>query len=185
MPPMTIIEIAEDSVTLIRTNLSYRNFFTRCFGISLKSNPVPIHIIQKSLGAEFLNTVQQVVKERKRAFIAEVLPDGSVANFFVRSLTENPVKKTVAVAVCGLSITDKNQETTFENIAKALSADYYNLFYVNIETEEYTEYLSGFGEGIMSSERKGTSFFGQLQKDARIHLRRKQYKRADDAAQAP
>ena len=170
MPPMTIIEVADDSITFIRTNQSYRNFFARCFGISLKGNPIPIHIVQNSPGADFLHTVQKVIKDGKRTFITEVLPDGAVANFFVRCLTENPVKKIAAVAVCVLSITDKSQQTSYANIAKALSADYYNLFYVNLETEEFTEYLSGLGEDIMSSERKGTNFFSQVQKDARIHL---------------
>ena len=170
MPPMTIIEVADDSITFIRTNQSYRNFFARCFGVSLKGNPIPIHIVQNSPGADFLHTVQKVIKDGKRTFTTEVLPDGAVANFFVRCLTENPVKKIAAVAVCVLSITDKSQQTSYENIAKALSADYYNLFYVNLETEEFTEYLSGLGEDIMSSERKGTNFFSQVQKDARIHL---------------
>lgn len=170
MPPMTILEVRPDDITFIRSNQSYRNFFTRCFGVTLKGTPIPIQIVQQSAGATFLKTVQQVAKDGKRTFIDGILPDGSVANFFLRRLTENPVTKTIAMAVCVLSITDKSQNASYASITKALAADYFNLFYVNLETEEFIEYYSGLGEEIMSTERHGSNFFNQARNDARIYL---------------
>ena len=158
--PMTIIEIDDKAVCFVRSNQSYRNFFSRCFGMPLLGKPIPIEAILQNSGAHFLKTVMQVANDGKSTFTDEVLPDGSTANFFVRRLADNPVKKTIALAVCVLSVKSAEEEITYANIAKALAADYFKLFYVTIATGKYIEYTSNIGEDIMTSERHGENFFG-------------------------
>ena len=170
IPPMTIIELSETDLKFIRTNQSYRNFFIRCFNVPIKGNPIPFSIIKTSQGATFLNVVQQVAKDGKKTFCEELLPDGDTATFFISRLTENPVKKTIAMAVGVLSIRDSSKGTTYADIAKALAADYFNLYYVNIETEEFIEYSANTGEEIMSAERHGENFFEQSRNDAKKYL---------------
>ncbi len=60
-------------------------------------------------------------------------------------IAENPVTGTVAVAIAVLSVTDANEGTTYASIARALAADYYNIYYVDLETERFIEYSSSVG----------------------------------------
>lgn len=158
--PMAIFEINDKTTQFIRSNQSYRNFFVRSFGIPIFPTPVAIEEVQQSPGAHFLKTVMQVANDGKSTFTDEVLPDGSTANFFVRRLADNPVKKTIALAVCVLSIKSAEEEITYANIAKALASDYFKLFYVNIASGKYIEYTANGTDEIMTSERHGENFFG-------------------------
>lgn len=158
--PMAIIEINDKTTNFARTNQSYRNYFLRTFGIPLSMESVSIEEVQQSPGAHFLTPLKQVAKDGKSIFSEETLPDGSTANFFIRRLSENPVKKTIALAVCVLSIKSAEEGITYANIAKALASDYFKLFYVNIATGKYIEYTANDGKDIMSSERHGENFFG-------------------------
>ena len=159
MLPMAIIELDDDYVRFVRTNQSYRNFFARCFGMTIEGAPIPIQAVKQGQGAHFFKVTMQVAKDGKNTFTDEILSDGSTANFFVRHLATNHVKKTKALAVCVLSIKSPEEGITYANIAKALASDYFKLFYVNIATGKYIEYSSNVGEETMSSERHGENFF--------------------------
>lgn len=163
--PMTILEITDESVCFVRSNQSYRNFFSRYFGMPLLGKPIPIQTIMHSAGANFFRIVSQVAKDGKRSFIDETLTDGSVANFFVRRLAENPVTKTIALAVCVLSVREPSESDIHTNIAKALATDYFKLFYVSIDTGKFIEYSSESGGQIMASEHRGENFFGTEMKN--------------------
>jgi len=166
MLPMAIIELNDDCVRFVRTNQSYRNFFARCFGMTIEGTPIPIQTVKQGQGAHFFKVTRQVAKDGKNTFTDEILSDGSTANFFVRHLATNHVKKTKALAVCVLSIKSPEEGVTYANIAKALASDYFKLFYVNIATGKYIEYTSNVGEEIMSSERHGENFFTGEMKNA-------------------
>ncbi|WP_407424917.1 EAL domain-containing protein, partial [Treponema sp.] len=159
MIPMAILEVSKDVVRFVRTNQSYRNFFKRFFGVAVTDKEVPISLVLQSGGSSFMRVVQKVAEDGKRTFVDESLPDGSIANYFIRKLSENPVTKKVSVAVGVLMIMDADQGTTYANIAKALSADYFRLFYVNTETDQFTEYSSIAGEELLSTERHGEKCF--------------------------
>ena len=164
--PMAIIELDDESLRFVRTNQSYRNFFVRYFGIALEGNPIPIQKVLQSPGAHFFKVAKKVAQDGRNTFTDETLSDGSVANFFVRKLASNQVKKTTALAVCVLSIKSPEEGVTYANIAKALASDYFKLFYVNIATGKYIEYTSNVGDEIMSSERHGENFFTGEMKNA-------------------
>ena len=51
-----------------------------------------------------------------------------------------------------------NTSVVYEGILHALSEDYFDLYYVDLETGEYTEYGSWTEEGQRSTEIRGTDF---------------------------
>ncbi len=56
--------------------------------------------------------------------------------------------------------------TVYESIVYALSQDYFDLYYVDVETEEYVEYGSRTENGQKATERRGSDFFGECQRNA-------------------
>lgn len=91
----------------------------------------------------------------------ETLHDGSVIHAFVRRIAVNPVSGVMACAVVVLSLLDGGDrpEVTFAHIAKALSADYFNLYYVNVATEQFIEYRPDSTRGDLLVEKRGEHFF--------------------------
>ena len=54
----------------------------------------------------------------------------------------------------------------YTHIAKTLARSYSELFYVNLETEEYIEYLTDDENDSLAESRRGDNFFEQCRKDA-------------------
>ncbi|MCR4908020.1 MAG: PAS domain-containing protein, partial [Lachnospiraceae bacterium] len=71
-----------------------------------------------------------------------------------------------AVAIAVLSVSDPTGEESYEDIARALATDYNNIFVVDLDTGQYTEYLSSVGGDELSKMRQGTDFFGTVRKEA-------------------
>ena len=161
--PMGVIEVRGDSCRWIRSNQSYRDFVRRYFGFDLSS-----------LGPEFvkydasfmLNVVKTCCEQGLRSFYDEKMPDGSTVHSFARRIDENPVNGTVAVAVAVLSISEPDQSTSYADIARALAADYYNIFVVDLDTERFIEYNSTVGGEELAMERHGERFFASVKQDA-------------------
>lgn len=55
----------------------------------------------------------------------------------------------------------------YESIVSALSRDYFDLYYVDVETGEYVEYGSWNRKGQRRSEKHGTDFFAESLKSAK------------------
>ena len=160
--PMAIVEIDSETIRYIRANQSYTEFMERYFFIKQQRTDVPLKEVMQGDGAAFIMILKQVAKNKKRIFVDEKLPEGSMAHYFVGHLAENPVNKRSALVVTVLSITASTQDMNYANIARALAADYFNLFYVNLENEDYIEYTSNVGEVEISTERHGTDFFKDI-----------------------
>ena len=60
--------------------------------------------------------------------------------------------------------------TVYESIVRALSEDYFDLYYVNVETGEYIEYGSITEAGKKSTEIHGTDFFTESLKKAKEYI---------------
>ena len=60
-----------------------------------------------------------------------------------------------------------NTSEVYENMVGALSGDYFNLFYIDVESGEYTEYGLRTVMGHSATETHGTDFFGSIRKNAR------------------
>ena len=57
--------------------------------------------------------------------------------------------------------------SVFENIVSALSEDYFNVFYIDLDTDDYIEYGSRTEAGFLSAENHGTNFFEESKANAR------------------
>ena len=58
----------------------------------------------------------------------------------------------------------------YENVINALSQEFFDLYYVDVETDEYIEYGSWTREGQRSIERRGNDFFTVSRKNAEDYI---------------
>ncbi len=56
---------------------------------------------------------------------------------------------------------DADTESLLASIALALAADYYCLYYVDLDTDRYVEYRSDAARGVLVAESSGKDFFNQ------------------------
>ena len=168
--PMAIIELDSQTVRFTRTNASFRKFMEKYFSIKLSGRAIDIKQAVQRDSSVFILMLKQAAKDKKRMFIDGKLPDGSKIYYFLSQLAENPASKKTAIVAAVLSISDAVQGETYANIARALAADYFNLYYVNLETEEFIEYTSNVGDEEISTERHGKNFFAQSRRDAISHI---------------
>ena len=157
--PMAIMEIDSEYVRYVRANKAYGEFMEKYFSMKQDRSEVPIKLIMQGPGAAFLMVIKKAAKEGKPFFVDEKLPEGSKAHYYISKLAKNPLTKRTSVIVAVLSVMDAGHGETYETIAQALATDYFNLFYVDLETEDYIEYTSNVGEDEISTERHGRNFF--------------------------
>lgn len=170
--PMGIMEIQpqEETVEYVRANRSFGDFMIRFFGLDifLKGK----HIIKSpaSLGASFEDLVEQCRGIENRLFVDEQMPDGSIAHFLIRKLGVNPVTGKTAIAMAVVSMTDLDEGATYAAIARALAADYYNIYYVDLDRDTYIEYSSTVGKEELAAERRGEHFFESAKKETMVRI---------------
>ncbi len=157
--PMAILTVAEDGVRFVRSNQSYRDFMERCFLLEMVDSNVLLPSDPTGPGAGFMKQVKRCSHPGGRAFFDEQMADGSTVHSFIRHIGENPVTGEAAYAIAVLSITDGKEGATYANIARALAADYYNIYYVDLETGDYIEYSSPVGGEELADEGHGKHFF--------------------------
>ena len=167
--PMAIIETDADSFTLIRCNSTYNTFLIRNFGTAVIGVPLEYKFVENMEGYGFLKALRNCGLMGGRMMIDEEVANGAVAHAFIKRIAVNSVTNTSAVAVAVLSVRDTSdeKEVTFAHIAKALSSDYFNLFYVNLKTEQFSEFTSDADIGVIAVERHGDNFFEASRRDAR------------------
>ncbi len=148
--PMAIIESNGDDLSILRCNKTYREFSER----------------YKDIEDEMIDGIRQCENIGQRTFLSEPSADGDMVNIMIRRVIDNPVTNVGAFAVAVLDITGKNdQSPTYTGVAKALSADFIDMYYVDLDTERFTQYSSSDKNGI-SAERSGEGFFTTSRKDA-------------------
>ncbi|MBQ7562793.1 MAG: GGDEF domain-containing protein [Lachnospiraceae bacterium] len=123
-------------------------------------------------GSVFMKAVSQCGKDGRRAFFNESLEDGTMVQLMVRRIAINPITGVKAFAVVILGIGDKDAQTglTYNSVARALSVDYINLYYVNIKNDRFIEYSSDSADGNLVVERHGEDFFNASKQDAQIYI---------------
>lgn len=164
--PMAIIEILGNSTRFVRSNPSYRDFFKRYFGIQMTSELSNYADIPEGEGRYFLDLARQCIKTGKQTVMDERLSDGNTVHSLMIPVATNDVTGASAVLVAVLTISDNDDGATYANIARALAADFFNIFYVNLRTDEFIEYTSDAGREGMAIERHDTDFFEKARRDA-------------------
>ena len=171
--PMAILEFRGDRMWFARTNQSYRDFVKRFFGYTIGSGIIDLIDISaeesprlKDL-VEFYRQVDANLESTgNRTFVDEHLPGNYIGHYFIRRMAVNPVTEVRAIAVSVLSIQNVRLGATYANIARALAADYFKLYYVDLETEDFIEYTSNVGDEDLTIERHGKDFFRASRQDA-------------------
>ena len=164
--PMGIMEIQGDNVRFARSNQSYRDFMKRCFGYAIVDGETRLPATPENVGAGFMSLIHRCCDQGNRAFFDEQLPDGTTVHAFARRIGVNPVTGAFAVAIAVLSVIKSDEGATYAGIARALAADYYNIYYVDLETDRFIEYTSPVGGDELAMERHGEHFFDACLKDA-------------------
>ena len=169
--PMAIIEIKDGVLSFARSNRAYRKFIHTRFGIDIAKDIASFNkLINLKQNAPFINMITQSSKVEGRSFFNEIVNNGATVHMFSKRLGENKKTGAVAVSCAILSVTESDQGTTYANIARALAADYFNLFYVDLETDDFIEYSSNAGGDELAMERHGHDFFAQSRHDAQYFL---------------
>ena len=65
---------------------------------------------------------------------------------------------------------ERSTGTVFAHIALSLARDYSELFYVNMDTDEYIEYRTGADGGVLTEARRGTDFFESCRREVRLYV---------------
>ena len=170
--PMGIMEVGSsgDKVKYIRSNQSFREFMKRAFGFDLSDPETEYSVPKEGPGSSFMKAIERCRNNGNRAFVDEIIRDGSIVRSFVRRIAVNQITGTESVAIAVLSITDPDESTTYLDIAMALAADYYNLFVIDLDTNDYTEYSSQVGGEEMSIVRQGKEFFDSARRDTMTRI---------------
>ena len=175
--PMAIMEVNGTRVKYNRCNQSYRDFLQRAFGATFGTGERDVEEMPEGPGTTLMRAVLRCSRDGNRAIIDERIGDTTVHSF-IRRVAVNPVtgSAAVAVAVLGAIKDSENAGMDYVHIAKALSADYVYLYYVNMDTEAFVEYSPDPRREDLSLERHGEDFFAASRKDALQYLYREDQK---------
>ena len=166
--PIAIMEVQGTVSKYVRCNKSYREFMERAFGMIQMGAPQDFADMPEMPGYAFMSAVIRCSREGNRIIVDEKIGENTTVHSFIRRVAVNPVTGTAAIAVAVLAIMEENQNAgaSYANIARALSSDYVYLYYVNLETEEFTEYTSDARKEDLAVERHGDRFFENSRRDA-------------------
>ena len=171
--PMIVIEADDKKIKMIRCNESYRRFRDRNIRLLRGTDGVAFLDHTKGPGALFMKAVRKCQEDGESVVLDELTTEGAVAHVFIRKVSDNPVtgKSSFVVVVLGMVRDDPmNSAVTYTYVARALSADYINLFVVNLDDESFIEYSPNGKDGDLSIERHGEDFFETSRSDALIYL---------------
>ncbi len=169
--PIAVLELKDGVARYVRSNGSYRAFIKRFFDADiLRRQHMEDGFSPVAYGDTFLSVLRQCCSSGNRAFFNETLPDGSMVHSFARRININPITGAVAIAIAVLSITEPDESTTYAGIARALAADYYNIYVIDLDTDHYVEYSSKVGGEELSIERHGEGFFESARRDTMTRI---------------
>ena len=164
--PTGILEYREGAVRFVRSNRSFRDYLSRFYHVSLSESEHQFDPAPFAGDAELMEHIRSCCANRSGAFFDAKLPDGSTAHSTIRWISTDPVTGNAAAALVIVSVSPPDLGTNYANIARALAANYSNLFYVNLRTEDFIEYSSSVGKDNLAIERHGTDFFAASRRDA-------------------
>ena len=172
--PMAVTEVNGTKLRYSRCNQSYRDFLRRYFDKDFTSEEMDFAMMPEGIGSSIIGAVLRCSRHGNLEVIDERIRDDTTVHTLIRRAAVNPVTGTAAVVTAVLAIIrdSENTGTNYLHIAKALSADYVHLYYVNMKTEAFIEYSPDPVREDLALERHGENFFAESRKDALQHLYR-------------
>ena len=168
--PIAIMEVKDGKGRIIRYNHAYQDFVRRFFNDNVRDKPFNLGNFDVSEAAPFFAYINEFLSGTLSPFFNHKLPDGSVIHSFMRKIGINPVTGNTAISHAILSVTDPEESTTYADIAQALATDYYNIFVIDLDTNDYIEYSSRIGGEELDVVRHGKDFFESARKDTMIRI---------------
>ena len=159
--PMAVFGLDDTKASFIRANKSFREFASKNYPEFISTSEVPYDSIHHGPGYYSFNAVRQCARDGKRKIIDDRTADGRIIQMLLRRVAVNHVTKTAAVAIAILSVSGSVSEEglNYNYIARALSEDYINMYFVNLNTDEFTEYISDGVHRDISLTSQGKDFF--------------------------
>ena len=167
--PMGIIEVMDEKIRFVLSNPSYRTVIRRYFGIDLDKFNLSLSDPPEN-AAVFVNNIKLTCQSTGLMIFNEVVSDGSVFHALARRITQDPTTGKTAIVVAILSITEPDEGASYASIARALAADYYNIYYVDLDTDKFIEYTSSVGGEELAIERHGKNFFEAARNDTKTRI---------------
>ena len=162
--PVVIIESHEDTLVTIRENVAFRKFLKNHLGYEGGGLIYDFKNSTTKIGKYTVNAIRKCGNDGQRVIIDDRIRHGKTIQMLLQRIAVNPVSNVAAVAVVILQIGDTPTQAdtlTYNYIARALSEDYINLFYVNIETDTFVEYNPDGLNRDVSVEKRGEDFFNK------------------------
>ena len=171
--PMVILETTESALRVLRCNRSYREFVKKNIPDVAGKTAIDYSRITNGPGAGFKRALEQCAIDGKRVVMDEKTSLGKIVHMFIRRVAINPVTGVTAFVIVVLGIIDDtipNAGPTYAYVARALSSDYMNLYYVNMDNDTFIEYSSDSEYEDLAAERHGDDFFENSRRDAQTFL---------------
>ena len=168
--PMGVVEIGDGKATFVRANRAYRNYLRKYMGFvprTAENGQIELPETYRDVLAKMLDGA---LRNTGRAFIDDQTQEGSLVHSMLKKIGTNPVTGKMAVAIAVLTIREKGEGTNYASIARTLASDFFSLYYVDLETNDFIEYSSPVGAEEMTVERHGTDFFTAAREEAKSRI---------------
>ncbi len=159
--PMVVFGLDDEKASFIRCNKSYREFVETYFHSVKSRTVIKYEDVKPGVGYYSFNAVRECAHKGRRMIIDDRTADGRTIQLFIRRVAVNPVTGVAAVAVVVLSISDTaaTEGLTYNYVARALSEDYINLYFVDMESETFAEYSADGESRDITFKKLGERFF--------------------------
>ncbi len=168
--PMAIVESDGEDFTVVRGNKTFREFVETNFPHKADEINYKFTSNVEGVGSYTVAAMKQCCMDGKMIVIDDRTADGKAVQMLIQRIAVNEVTHVTALAFVILSITDSQHAAadnlTYNYIARVLSEDYIDLFFVDLDTGKFVEYAPDGNNRDISVERHGDNFFEQVKKDA-------------------
>ena len=170
--PMAVVESCEGGARIIRCNNSYKDFLSRFHGEVSEGQAFSFSSRKTGQGPSLLKAMKQCITDGKRTMVTETMADEAVVHAFIRRIAVNPVTGSAAIVVVILAVMESlagsntDELIPTDSFVYALSVDYRNLYYVNLQTKQFIEYKPDETSGDLVIVRRGEDFFKACRRDA-------------------
>ena len=166
--PIAIIEAGNRKLRIIRGNKTFREFMYTNFGNVNVESTYDFDNNDQTVGKYTMTTIRKCGMDGRKQIFDDRLYDGRTVQMLVQRIAVNPVTKVAAVVLVILAVAEKHSSSenlTYNYIARALAEDYFNLYFINMDTDEYVEYSSDAKNRDVSVAEKSHDFFNKIRKD--------------------
>ncbi len=172
--PMIMVECNGDRVSVVRHNSMFLDFAKNNFSRDYLKTSFKVSDYKGKPGGYSFNAVIQCAMDGKSVILDERTSKGMNLQILLWRVAVNKYTNVSAVMAVILSAVDNTgggSNLTYNYIARALSEDYLYLYFVDLDTGEYTEFVADGANRDISVEKHGKDFFGDLKDIAknRVH----------------